>query len=169
MPTSMADSVVVDVPADVAWAFVSDPRRVHSVVPNTTVAILSGSFETVGSRYLVTTRAPGQTLDATHEIVRYEPPRLIETRTTSQGTVGRSLMQVEPVRDGACALIVQGEIEWGGTFTALVSRVVTALAGRKTFAESLERLKRAIESDAARVRVEPASRADPEAHLGEER
>jgi hypothetical protein len=107
MPSVMADSVVVDVPAAAAWAFVSDPGRVHALVPKTTVRLLSGTFDTVGSRYLVTTRVPGQTLDATHEIVRYEPPRLIETRTSSQGTVGMSLMQVEPLRDDACVLIVE--------------------------------------------------------------
>ena len=167
MPTSMADSVMVEVPAELAWAFVSDPRRVHAVVPHTTVSLLSGSFETVGSRYLVTTRAMGQTLDATHEIIRFEPPRLIETRTSSQGTVGASLMQVDPVRDDACVLVVQGEIEWGGSFTAFLSRILTGLAGRKTFAESLERLKRAIEADGEGARDRHVS-AESEAHLGKE-
>lgn len=167
MPTSMADSVVVRVPADVAWAFISDPRRVHSVVPNTSVSLLNGSFETVGSRYLVTTRATGQTLDATHEIVRFEPPRLIETRASSAGTVGTSMMQVEPVDDRSCVLIVQGEIEWGGSFTALISRILTGIAGRKTFADSLERLKQAIEAGAD-GRGATAS-PETEAHLAEER
>ena len=167
MPTSIADTVVVDVPAEVAWRFVSDPRKVHAVVPNTTVELLSGAFDEVGGRYLVTTRATGQVLDATHEIVRYEPPRLIESRTTSQGTVGISLMQVEPVGEARCVLIVQGEIEWGGSFTAFVSRIFTGLLGRRTFAQSLTRLKTAIETDAARPSTEGPS-SDAQSHLARE-
>ena len=143
--TTVADSVVIDVPADVAWRFVSDLRKLHAVVPNTDIRLLSGTFDTVGSRYLTTTQGWGQTIDATHEIVRLEAPRLIETRTTSQGSVSRSLMQIEPVRDGACVLVVQGDMEWGGSFTAFVSRIATGLMGRRTFFEYLERVKQAIE------------------------
>ena len=166
MPTELADSVVVDVPADIAWAFVSDPRRVHAIVPQSTVRLLSGSFDAVGSRYLVTTRATGQTLDATHEIVRFERPRLIEERTTSQGTTSISLMQVEPIGEDRCVLIVQGQIEWGGSFMAVVSRVLNALLGRRTLAAYLDRMKRAIESQ-AREGDDEAS-ADAQAHLAQE-
>jgi hypothetical protein len=54
-------------------------------------------------------------------------------------------MQIEPVRDGACVLVVQGDMEWGGSFTAFVSRIATGLMGRRTFFEYLERVKQAIE------------------------
>lgn len=167
MPTTLADSILVEVPAEVAWDFLSDPHRAHSVVAPSTVTLLSGSHDTVGSRYFVTTRVTGQTLDATHEVVRFEPPRLLETRITSQGTVSINLLQVEPVRDDACVVIMQGEIEWGGSFQALVSRVLTSLVGRKTFAESLGRLKRAIEeADPAAPRPVPSAHGEP--HLGQE-
>ena len=87
----------------------------------------------------MTTRAGGQVLDATHEIVRIEAPRLLETRTTSQGTVSISFLQVEPIRDDACVLIMQGEIDWGGSFMAVVSRILTGVFGRRTMATELER------------------------------
>lgn len=160
MPTRLADSTQIDVPAEVAWAFLSEPPRFHAIQPNTSVQLLSGTFDTVGSRYLVTTKTAGHVIDATHEIIRIEPPRLLETRTTSQGTVGVSLLQVEPIRDDACVVIMQGEIEWGGSFMAVVSRVLTGVFGRRTFAAALQRMKEAIETDAAS--------AGGEAHLAEE-
>jgi carbon monoxide dehydrogenase subunit G len=168
MPT-LTDSVVIEVPVEIAWAFVSDPRRVHSVVPNTTVALLTGSFDTVGSRYLVTTRAMGKTLDATHEIVRLETPRLIEERTTSEGTTSISLVQLEPVRDDACVLVVQGQIEYGGSFTAVFARILNAVFGRRTFAAYLDRLKRAIEAEARADEAVPSGHDEAQAHLAEER
>ena len=165
MPRTIAGSVLIDVRTEEAWAFLSDPHRAHSLAAQSTVTPLSGSYDTVGSRYLVTTRVMGQTLDATHEIIRYEPPRLLETRITSQGTVSTNLVQVEPVRDDACVVVIQGEIEWGGSFQAIVSRIMTALVGRKTIAGYLDRLKRAIEDDA---RNRSAVLADREPHLAEE-
>lgn len=149
MATTMADSVAIDVPQSVAWAFIADPRKIHGLQPNSSVRLLSGSFDTVGSRFLVTTRAWGRLMDATHEIVRFEPIRLLESRATSEGTAMVSLIQVEPVRDDACVLVIQSTIEWGGSFLALVSRVMTALAGRATFSAYLEQLKKAIETDHA--------------------
>jgi hypothetical protein len=159
MASTMADSVVIDVPPAVAWAFISDPRKLHGLQPNSSVRLLSGSFDMAGSRFLVTTRAWGRLLDATHEIVRIEPTRLLETRVTSEGTVMESLIQVEPVRDDACVLVVQSTIEWGGSFTALVSRVTTAVAGRATFSAFLEQLKKAIEADRAGAELPTASGA----------
>jgi len=165
MPTRLADSIVIEAPAEVAWAFVSDPPRLYASRPNTTVRLLNGAFDTAGSRYLVTTRAAGQVLDATHEIVRIEAPRLLETRTTSQGTVSISFLQVEPIRDDACVLIMQGQIDWGGSFMAVVSRVFTGVFGRRTMAAELERMKGAIEEDA---RNRAAALADRAPHLAEE-
>jgi carbon monoxide dehydrogenase subunit G len=167
MPTTMADSVVVDAPAAVVWAFVSSPVRVNELVPSTSVTLLSGSFDTVRSRYLVTTKAVGQTIDATHEIVRFEPPRLIEERTTSQGTTSISLVQVEPIGKDRCVLVVQGQIEWGGSSMAMVSRLLNALFGRRTFASYLDGLKRAIESEVHGR--EDGTSADAEPHLSEKR
>lgn len=157
MAKPMTGRVTIAVPAAEAWAFVSDPLKVHALAPNSSVRLISGAFDKPGSRYLVTTRATGQTLDATHEIVRYEPPHLIEERTTSHGTVSRSLIQLESVADSTCVLIVQGEIEWGASFTALVGRVMTAIFGRRTFEEYLERIKEAIEAG-----VGASSRRDQE-------
>ena len=150
MGTTMADSVVIDVPQAAVWAFVTDPPKLHGLQPNTDVRLLSGTYDTVGSRYLVTTRAWRRTFDTTHEIVRFEPTRLIKTRATSEGTVMQSLLQIEALRDDACVLIMQGTTEWGGSFVALVSRVMTALAGRTVLSSYLDRLKRAIEADAGR-------------------
>jgi carbon monoxide dehydrogenase subunit G len=149
MATTMTDSVAIDVPPVVAWDFIADPEKFHGLMANSSVRLLSGTFDTVGSRFLVTTRAYGRFLDATHEIVRLEAPRVIETRITSEGTVMQSLVQVEPVREDACVLIVQSTIGWGGSFLALVSRVLNALIGRAIFSAFLERLKKRIEADHA--------------------
>jgi Polyketide cyclase / dehydrase and lipid transport len=165
---SLADSVQVDAPAAIAWAFVSDPQRMYGLQPNTTVRLLTGAWDRPGSRLLVTTRAMGQTLDATHELVRFEPPRMIETRTSSQGTVSISLLQVEPVRDDACVLVIQGETEWGGSFFAFVSRILTGVLGRRGLEGALRQMKEAIEADAARLAADTGP-SDTEPDLHEER
>jgi carbon monoxide dehydrogenase subunit G len=166
MASVMADSIAIDVPAEFAWQFLADPRRVQPVVSGgqTTVRLLSGSFEAVGSRYLVTTRAGGQVIDATHEITRLEPPRVLATRITSQGSVATSLLQVEPVGPGRCVVIMQGEVEWGGSFWMLVARVVSALFGRATLRRALGQLRTTIEMEHRRS----VGLLQPDAHLGEE-
>ena len=60
MASTMGDSVNVDVPPADAWAFITDPPKLHALQMNGTVRLLSGTFDTVASRYLVTTRVYGR-------------------------------------------------------------------------------------------------------------
>jgi len=152
----MADSVDIGVPAAAAWAFITDPSKLHELQMGGDVRLLSGTFDTVGSRYLVTTRVYGRLMDATHEIVRFEAPRVLATRVTSEGTVMETLLQVEPIRDDACVLIVQSTTEWGGSGMAFISRVMTALAGRSAFSAYLEKLRNAIEAESRNETASPA-------------
>jgi hypothetical protein len=139
---------MVDAPADRAWAFVADPVAVQWLQAVDS-QVIAGRVVLDAGLPIPCHHARRMAVDATHEIIRIEPPRLLETRITSQGTVTRSMVQVEAVGDAACVIIVQGETEWGGSLMAVVSRILTGIAGRSTFHGYLERMKSAIETAAA--------------------
>ena len=129
--------------------------------------LLNGAWDEVGSRYLVTTKAGWQTADVLFEIVRFEDGRLMETRMdASQGTM-RSLAQVEPLPDGRCVVIFQGETEWYSGIGTWVPWLMTMLFARQTMRGLMDQMRDLIEADA----VVPDSSPGPDAaesHLGEE-
>ena len=167
MTTRLSNSVIVKAPAAAAWAFVSDPRRMAQVQGNSSVRLLNGAWDEVGSRYLVTTKAGWQTADVLFEIVRFEDGRLMETRMdASQGTM-RSLAQVEPLPDGRCVVIFQGETEWYSGIGTWIPWLMTMLFARQTMRGLMDQMRDLIEADA----VVPDSSPGPDAaesHLGEE-
>jgi hypothetical protein len=163
--TRLERSIELNVPADVAWMFVSDPRRAQPALTDdqASVTLLSGSYEAVGGRYLVTTAAGDGTIEAEYEITRYDPPEQLDTTVTSRGTVARSRIRVDRIDQDRCRLTMSGEMEWGRSVSHLFGRIVNALWGGVLLRHSLERLGAAITISLVR----DGGSGRPEAHLGE--
>ncbi len=156
------EAIEVEAPPDRAFAVVSDPRHIPRIDPSATVRLLSGGWTDLGARHHVTNRYGGSTIDSVHEITRYEPPVLVEERITTRGSVMTVLLEVRAFRAGRSALVMRGEIDWGGSFTEVLGRVLQPILGPVQRRRELSLLKAAIESWDGSV-------AEPQARLGEER
>ncbi len=149
--------------AEDAWEFVSDP---HRSVPAMTggqasVRLLAGTFDTVGSRYVITVDAGSTAAETEHEITRYEPPRTFETRATTRGTAARSSTRIEPVAADRSRLTLVGEMTWDWSLPHLFGRVVNAFFGRVFLRHALTRLGAAITEASAHREASPG----PESQL----
>jgi uncharacterized protein YndB with AHSA1/START domain len=159
--TRFEDAIEIDAPADRVFELAADPRHLPRIDPSTRVRLLSGGWTEVGSRHHVTSRFGGADVDAVHEITRYEPPRVIEERVTTRGSVMTAQLEVRATAIDRCVLVVHGEIAWGGSFSEAVSRLLHPLTGPPMRRKALRRIKVAAEAP-------DPSTADAEAHLREE-
>ena len=160
--TRFEDAIEIDAPAERAFELAADPRHLSRIDPSTRVRLLSGGWTDVGSRHHVTRRLGGVDVDSVHELMRYEPPRLVEERVTTRGSVMTAQLEVRATGPDRCVLVVRGEIAWGGSFTEAVSRLLHPLTGPPMRRRALRRIKAAAEA-------RDPSAPDVEAHLGKER
>jgi len=144
--------------AQEAWAFLSDPRNIVVLRPQSEVRLLAGDWNAVGCRFLITEKSGRHHVEALHEIVRLEPGRLFETRIGASGHVMRSVALVEPIGPHSTRIILRGEVEWGGGLASLVPRILTALVSPYMTRRLVRQMRQAIESRSVTAK----------AHLGEE-
>jgi hypothetical protein len=144
--TRFERTIELDVPAEDAWAFVSDPHRSVSAITagQASVRLLAGTFDTVGSRYVITVLAGSTTSETEHEITRYAPPRTLETLATTRGTVARTSTRIEPVGPDRCRLTLMGEMRWGWSLPHVLGRFVNTIFGGVFLRHALTRLGAAI-------------------------
>jgi Polyketide cyclase / dehydrase and lipid transport len=155
------EAIEIAAPAARVFDMAADPRNLPRIDPRTSVELLSGAWTRPGSRHHVTHRRGGSIVDEVHEVIRYEPPRLAEERSTTRGTIVTARMEVRPMGPDRCVLVLTGEIDWGGSFVELVARLLHPLTGPPGRRRALERIRDAVD-EAER------SSPDPESHLGEE-
>ena len=155
------EAIEVDAPAALTFELAANPRHLPRIDPSVSVRLLSGGWTDVGSRHHVTRRFMGGTIDSVDEIIRYDPPRLAEERVTQGSSVMVGQIEVRPIGRDRSVLIIRGEIEWGGSFKELVSRLLYPLAGPPTRRRDIRRMKAVVEA------TDP-SLLEAETHLGEE-
>ena len=159
--STFEDAIEIDAPAERTFELTANPRHLPHIDPTATVRLLSGEWTEVGSRHHVTNRVGGADIDSVHEITRFEPPYVVEERITARGTTMTATSEIRPIGHDRSILIVSGQIEWGGSFLELVSRLLSPLAGPPSRRKALRRIKAVVE--AADLSVDGV-----EAHLGEE-
>jgi carbon monoxide dehydrogenase subunit G len=140
-------SIEIDAPVEVAWELASDPRRAQPALTagQASLRLVSGSFDSVGGRYVVSVpTGGGEPVETEHLITRFEAPRVIETTATSRGTVAHTILRIEPIGVGRSRITLAGEMEWGWSISDLFGRLINGLFARVLLRQSLDRLGAAI-------------------------
>lgn len=136
--TPVTASVVVDVPADVAWAAMTDWVGQGEWMPLTAVEVLGGDGG-LGTRLSARTGVGPLAVVDPMEIDVWQPPRRCEVAHSGKVIRGRGVFLVDPVGDARVRVTWTEELEGSlARLTAPVGRVVLTLALRR-FARSLRR------------------------------
>ena len=105
----LVETVDVDAPPERVWAALTDWVRQGEWMLATDVRPVGGDAQGVGGRLTATTgiRLSGRrrgVLD-TMEIIRWEPPRLVEVRHTGRVIRGSGVFEVRPHRPGTTTFV----------------------------------------------------------------
>ena len=144
--STFEDAIGIDAPVERTFELVANPRHLPLLDPTANVRLLSEDWTAVGSRHHVTNRVSGTVIDSVHEITRFEPPHVVEERITARGTTVVAMSEIRPIGHDRSTLVVRGQIEWGGSFLELVSRLLSPLAGPPSRRKALLSIKAVVES-----------------------
>lgn|SRR5690606_15774251 len=139
-------------PAERVWDVVTDWPRQGAWMPATTVRVLPGPRQGVGTRVeAVTAVGPLRVVDPM-EVVEWRPPRRCVTRHDGAVLRGLGTFAVEPSPTGGCRVTWEEDLDPGVSWpTRLVAACAIALS-RPFFVWALRRLDRLC------TREEPARR-----------
>ena len=136
--TPVVAAVVVPVPADVAWAAITDWVGQGDWMPLTAVAVTAGDGG-LGTRLSARTGVGRVAFVDDMEIDVWEPPRRCEVAHHGKVVRGRGVFEVEPVGADSARVTWTEELDGAAArLSAPVSRWVLGLALRR-FARSLQR------------------------------
>lgn len=137
--TSTVVSADVDQPAEVVYAYATDPTR----FPEWQEGVVDGRMD--GARCHSTRRIGGSERESTSEVMRSEPPRAWSVRGLDGPIRAAVDVAVEPVSDSRSRITITVDFEGHGIGRLLVPLVVRRQA-RKEMPGNIARLKQRVES-----------------------
>jgi hypothetical protein len=149
-PGELTVRIEVGVPAEAAFAAVTDWQRQSEWIALTRVRVVSGDGRSTGSQLAAFSGIGRAGFLDLMEIVRWEPPHLVEVVHYGKVVRGPGAIRVEKLSDARAVIVWQ---EWLhlplGRLGRLVWPVVRAGAGA-SFQRSLRLLKRSMEGNRER-------------------
>jgi uncharacterized protein YndB with AHSA1/START domain len=129
--TTVETSVVINRPTDEIFTFVVDPNNTAQWAgPVVEARQTSEGPVGLGTTSTRVTQFLGRTMEATYEIIEYEPNSYYKDKMTSGPVPINGRISFEPVDDGT-KVTIQGEIEAAGFFK-LAEPILSRMARRQT-------------------------------------
>jgi Polyketide cyclase / dehydrase and lipid transport len=132
----------IDAPAERVWALVVDWERQSEWIPATTVRVLQGPHEGVGTRLEATTGAGPLRLADPMEVVEWDPPWLCVMRHEGRLLRGVGIFRTRPAAVGRCVFTWEEQLDPPGGRMGRLAAVVVGRLATPFFAFALRRLAR---------------------------
>lgn len=145
----LTERVNLDVPAETAWAALTDWRRQGEWMLGTTVRLLDGDGRSVGSTLAATTEFGPVGFTDTMEITSFEEPRRCEVKHTGELVRGDGVFEVLPSGPRHCTFVwserldlpfgLLGKVGWLGARWPFTAGVRLSLRRFAKFARQYDR------------------------------